>query len=179
MASLVTIPRTRAIPWVASAGLCLFLLAWVVLASRTPKVEIASTHPYWIVRLTGVTGDVARVWIWSPGATLLTNLSLPAELRLNRHELLVQARSENHRALALQLCDTNWNVSKTLGFVEGERGSLMAFSSVGRAPFVPCGEFIMEKLPEAEPLGRRPVYKARWSLECIRFDPMPVPPVPK
>ena len=174
-----SLPRPRPRKWLAAVSALSFVLACVILATRAPQVEIASKHPFWIIPITGVTGDVAQVWIWTPKATLLTNLTLPAELRFSRHEFLVQVRSEHHRALELQLCDTGRTNCDHLSFNEGERGSLMAFSSVGRAPFLPMGEFVMEKMQESMPLGYRPVFKGWWSMQRIRIEPVPLAPAPK
>lgn len=76
--------------------LIVLLPAFLWLLSRWVKppvspVDIAAAKPAWTISVTGVSGEVAAVWIWTPRGTLLTNLTLPAELRLGSSFLLVQA----------------------------------------------------------------------------------------
>ncbi len=149
------------------AGLFLVLLIWVIRANRSATVEIASKRPVWTAQITGTTGDVAQVWVWTRGATLLTNLSIPAELRLDRRELLLQVRSAGSQLLNLDVAGTEG--STHLQINGGETNSA-EFLSCFRYPILPLGGFTTAKLPGRVPLGLEPVYDNPWSTHPSRYE---------
>ena len=140
-------------------------------------MEIASKRPVWTAQITGTTGDVAHIWIWTQGATLLTNLTIPAELRLDRRHLLLQVRSAGNRMLDLDVVGTNMG-SAHVQINVGESNSA-EFLSLFRFPILPLGGFTTAKLPDKVPLGLMPVYETPWSQYPSRYDVMTNLPVVK
>ena len=155
----------------------LFLFAgfaiWILnQASRSRVLDLASPTPYWTANITGTTGDVAQVWIWTPGPTLLTHLPVPSQLRLNRREVLIQVRSAGNLALNLDVDAGLRNGSAHVRLDAGKGYSAQFFSTLGRIPFLPLGGFTAGNIPPAVPLGLHPVYEHPWSLVYKRIDVM-------
>ena len=149
-------------------GLFLLLLVWVIRASQSAPVEIASKRPVWTAQITGTTGDVAHVWIWTQGATLLTNLTIPAELRLDRRHVLLQVRSAGNRILDLDMVGTNLGTAHVQ--INVRETNSAEFLSFYRYPILPLGGFTAGKLPDKIPLGLKPVYETPWSEHPSRYD---------
>ncbi len=141
-------------------------------AGRSRVLDLASPNPYWTANITGTTGDVAQVWIWTPGPTLLTNLPVPSQLRLNRREVLIQVRSAGNLALNLDVDAGSRNGSAHMRLDAGKTNSAQFFSSLGRIPLVPWGGFSAGNLPPSVPLGLYPVYEHPLSPVYRRFDVM-------
>ena len=167
--------RTRLIVRVSAVAVFLVvLMALLGLATRGDgqgrqgMVEIAAARPIWTATLTGTTGDIAAVWIWTPNATLRTNLRVPAELRSDQKTLLVQVRSEGNLALAMDVTSTNLH-SAHVRIVAGTGNSAEFISSY---PFrlLELGGFSAANLPSSVPFGLTPVYERPWSAWPVRFD---------
>lgn len=163
--------------WLAVLGALAVLLFLVIRAGQSSTVEISSRHPVWTAQITGATGDVAQVWIWTQGATLLTNLSIPAELRLDRRNLLLQVRSAGNRVLDLDMVGTNMGTAHVQINV-GETNSA-EFLSFYRYPLLPLGGFTTARLPNQVPMGLKPVYDTPWSDHPNRYDVVTNLPVVK
>lgn len=149
--------------------LVLFFLFVRIAADRNQTLDIAATKPYWTANITGTTGDVAQVWIWTPGPKLLTNLLVPAQVRLARSEVLIQVRSSRNLAMNLDVSGSH-NGSAHVSLVGGETNSAEFVSTIGRIPFLPLGLFSAAVLPPASPLGLYPVYDRPWSWTFSRYD---------
>ncbi len=154
--------------WLAAVGVFAVLLLLVIRAGPSANVEITSRHPVWTAQITGTTGDVAQVWIWTQGATLLTNLTIPAELRLDRRNVLLQVRSAGNRVLDLDMVGTNMGTAHVQINV-GETNSA-EFLSFFRYSFLPLGGFTTARLPNQVPMGLKPVYDTPWSDHPNRYD---------
>ena len=160
--------------WVV-LGLFLFaaFAIWILnQAGRSRVLDLASPNAYWTANITGTTGDVAQVWIWTPGPTLLTNLPVPSQLRLNRREVLIQVRSAGNLALNLDVDGGSRNGSAHVRLDAGKTNSAEFASTLGRIPLLPLGAFTAGNLPPAVPLGLYPVYEHPWSTVFYRYDVM-------
>ena len=151
----------------AVIGAFLLLLGWVLGTNRSSTVEIASIRPVCTAQITGTTGDEAQVWIWTRGATLLTNLSIPTELRLDRRELLLQVRSTGNQALDLDVAGTEGTAHVHINVGEIDNAEFVSFY---RYPFVPLGGFTTFKLHGPEPFVPEPFYETFWSTRPSRFN---------
>ena len=164
--------RTSLIVRVSAVAVFLVVLMVLLgLATRDKgqgRVEIAAARPVWTATLTGTTGDIAAVWIWTRNATLRTNLRVPAELRSDQKTLLVQVRSEGNLALAMDVTSTNLH-SAHVRIVAGTSNSAEFISSY---PFrlLELGGFSAANLPSSVPFGLKPVYERPWSAWPVRFD---------
>jgi hypothetical protein len=160
--------RNHALGLMVGIGGFLLLLVWVVGTKRSSTVEIASIRPVWTAQITGTTGDVAQVWIWTQDATLLTNLPIPAELRLDRRNLLLQVRSAGNRVLDLDMVGTK--LGKAHVRINVGQTNSAQFLSFYRYPFLPIGWFMTTALPDQVPMGLKPVYETPWSDHPSRYD---------
>ncbi len=164
--------RTSLIVRVSAVAVFLVVLMVLLgLATRDKgqgRVEIAAARPVWTATLTGTTGDIAAVWIWTRNATLRTNLRVPAELRSDQKTLLVQVRSEGNLALAMDVTSTNLH-SAHVRIVAGTSNSAEFISSY---PFrlLELGGFSAANLPSSVPFGLTPVYERPWSAWPVRYD---------
>ena len=151
-----------------------FLVVLVVLlgvATRDQgqgRVEIAAARPTWTATLTGTTGDIAAVWIWTRNATLRTNLRVPAELRSDQKTLLVQVRSEGNLALAMDVTSTDLGSSHVR--IDAGTSNSAYFTSSCPFRFLGLGGHSMANLPSSVPFGLTPVYERPWSVNPVRFD---------
>ncbi len=155
----------------AAAVFLVVLMVLLGLATRDKgqgRVEIAAVRPIWTARLTGTTGDIAAVWIWTRTATLRTNLRVPAELRSDQKTLLVQARSEGNLALAMDVTSTNLGSAH----VRIDAGTSNSAEFISAYPFrlLELGGFSAAKLPSGVPFGLTPVYERPWSVWPVRYD---------
>ena len=132
------------------------------------SVEIAAARPIWTATLTGTTGDIAAVWVWTQTATLRTNIRVPAELRFDRKTLLVQVRSEGNLALAMDVTGTN----RGSAHVRIDAGTSNSAKFLSSYPFrlLELGGFSTANLPSGVPFGLTPVYERPWSTWPIRYD---------
>ena len=131
-------------------------------------VEIAAARPIWTATLTGTTGDIAAVWVWTQAATLRTNVRVPTELRFDRKTLLVQVRSEGNLALAMDVTGTN----RGSAHVRIDAGTTNSAKFLSSYPFrlLELGGFSAANLPSGVPFGLTPVYERPWSAWPIRYD---------
>lgn len=155
----------------AVAVFLVVLLGLLGLATRDKgqgTVEIASARPIWTATLTGTTGDIAAVWIWTRNATLRTNLRVPAELRSDQKTLLVQVRSEGNLALAMAVTGADLGSSH----VRINAGTSNSGEFISSYPFrlLGLGGFSAGNLPSSVPFGLTPVYERPWSAWPVRFD---------
>ena len=159
------------VPASAVAVFLVVLMVLLGLATRGQgegRVEIGAARPVWTATLTGTTGDIAAVWIWTRNATLRTNLRVPAELRSDQKTLLVQVRSEGNLALAMDVTSTNLG-SAHVKIVAGTSNSAEFISSY-RFPLLPLGGHSAANLPSSVPFGLVPVYERPWSAWPVRYD---------
>lgn len=155
----------------AVAVFLVVLLGLLGLASRGKgqgRVEIAAARPIWTATLTGTTGNIAAVWIWTRNATLRTNLRVPAELRSDQKTLLVQVRSEGNLALAIDVTSTDLGSSQVR--IDGATSNSAYFTSSYPFRFLGLGGHSMAKLPSSVPFGLTPVYERPWSALPFRYD---------
>ena len=131
-------------------------------------VEIAAARPIWTATLTGTTGDIAAVWIWTRNATLRTNLRVPAELRSDQKTLLVQVRSEGNLALAMTVTSTNLGSAHVR--IDAGTSNSAYFTSSYPFRFLGLGGHSMANLPSSVPFGLTPVYERPWSVWPLRYD---------
>ncbi len=164
--------RTSLVVRVSAVAVFLVMLMGLLgLATRDKgpgTVEIVAARPIWTATLTGTTGDIAAVWIWTRNATLRTNLRVPAELRSDQKTLMVQVRSEGNLALAMDVTGTNLG-SAHVGIVAGTSNSAF-FTSSYPFRFLGLGGHSMANLPSGVPFGLTPVYERPWSVWPVRFD---------
>lgn len=113
------------------------LFAWLL--TRPRVVEIHSKKPLWTASITGTNGDTAEIWIWTPSATLRTNLPVPAELRMDSKNLYLEVRSASRHALALDV-EQHEHGSAHIRLWEGSPG-IAAFTSSARIPFLPLDSY--------------------------------------
>ena len=134
------------------------------------RVEIAAARPIWTATLTGTTGDIAAVWIWTRDSTLRTNLRVPAELRTDQKTLLFQVRSEGNLALAMDVTSANLGSAH----VRIDAGTSNSAEFISAYPFrlLPLGGFSAANLPSGVPFGLVPVYERPWSVWPVRYDTM-------
>ncbi|HTH47181.1 MAG TPA: hypothetical protein VMB21_06695, partial [Candidatus Limnocylindria bacterium] len=134
-----TFSRARVLAFLAVGGVMLILLFLAIRAAQPATVEVASLHPVWTAQITGTTGDVAQIWVWTQNATLRTNLVIPAELRLEQRGLLLQVKSAGNLVLNLNVAGTNLG-SARVTINERETNSA-EFLSRFPYPFLPLGGF--------------------------------------
>lgn len=152
--------------------LIVLLPALLWLLSRWVKppvspVDIAAANPAWTISVTGIPGEVAAVWIWTPRGTLLTNLTLPAELRLPSSCLFVQASNQLGSALKLSAVLTGGAKTET-AWTTTTNSCVTLISTVGRV--IPgAGGFF----GTIAPFGSRPVFEHPFSLKLPLFEPAP------
>jgi hypothetical protein len=128
------------------------LFAWFL--TRPRVVEIRSKKPIWTASLTGTNGDTAEIWIWTPSATLRTNLPVPAELRMDSKNLYLQVRSAGQHALRLDVT-RSYGGSAHVPLPEGSPGSA-SFTSATGIPFLPVLSYGCWMNPGQSQLGFRP-----------------------
>jgi len=164
--------RTSLIVQVSAVAVFLVVLMVLLgLATRgngQGRVEIAAERPIWTATLTGTTGDIAAVWIWTPNATLRTNLRVPAELRSDRKTLLVQVRSEGNLASAMDVTSTNLGSAHVQ--INAGTSNSAYFTSSYPFRFLGLGGQWTANLPSSVPFGLTPVYEWPWSTWPVRFD---------
>ena len=160
--------RSHVLGWSVVIGALALLFVLAQRQVRTATVEIAARRPVWTAQLTGTTGDVAAVWVWTRSATLRTNVRVPAELRFDQRDLLLQVRSEGNLALALDVSGTNQG-SAHVRLDAGQTNSA-EFLSYYRFPFLPLGGFTAGRLPAGIPFGLKPGYDKPWSVQPSRYD---------
>lgn len=164
-------PRRRRITLSALLAVLLILgvaLLFAWLLTRPRMVEIHSKKPLWTASITGTNGDTAEIWIWTPSATLRTNLPVPAELRMESKSLFVQVRSAGHHALMLDVTRPQGG-SAHAPLPEGAQGSV-TFTSSARIPFLPILGFSCWASPQQSQLGLRPYFDKPPYLYPTRYD---------
>lgn len=127
----------------------------VRVATERPVVDIASPHPLWTASISGTNGDIAEIWVWTPSATLRTNLPVPAELRFRERNLLLQVRSAQHRDMDLDVSATNHGSAH--GTINAGASNSVDFQAYERIPVLPLGGFGCASLPTAT-FGVRPIF---------------------
>jgi hypothetical protein len=142
------------------------LFAWLL--TRRRVVEIHSKKPLWTASLTGTNGDTAEIWIWTPSATLRTNLPVPAELRMDSKNLFLQVRSAGHHALRLDVEHPEGG-SGHAPMPEGFQGSA-AFYSWARIPFLPLGGYGCWMNSQMSQIGLRPIFGKPPYLNPSSYD---------
>jgi len=165
--------KTRKVYWrlMLLSLLVLSITLYTTRVSVRPQViDLASVKPFWTASITGTTGDVASVWVWTSTATLLTNLTVPGELRLARSEVLIQVRSCGNLPLNLDVEGGTNHGSAHVRLLMGETNSAIFSSSIGRIPFLPVGRFGASTMPPLVPFGLRPVFDHPWSITMSRYD---------
>jgi hypothetical protein len=144
----------------------LWLLSRWVKPAAAP-VDIAAANPAWTISVTGIPGEVAAGWIWPPCGTLLTNLTLPVELRLASSSLFVQASNRPGSALKLSAVRTGGGEAMT-AWTTTTNSCVTLISTVGRV--IPrAGGFF----GTIAPFGSRPAFEHPFSLKLPLFEPAP------
>lgn len=150
-----------------ATGLLFAVMTVTKLTTQRPFVDIDSPRPLWTASITGTNGDIAEIWVWTPTATLRTNLPVPVELRLRDRNFLLQVRSTQNRDMALDV------VGKQSGNGHGRLAAggsnSVSFTSVARIPFFPVDCYTGVS-PPSLPLGIRPVFDKFPYLILSTFD---------
>ena len=123
--------------------------------TQRPFVEIAAPHPLWTASITGTNGDLAEIWVWTPTATLRTNIPVPVELRFRDKTLLLQVRSTQNRDMALDV--TGKDRGSAHGRLPAGASNTFDFQAYERIPFLPIGGFSCGSAPQAT-FWIRPVF---------------------
>jgi len=141
------------------------LVSWVKPAATS--VNIAVARPAWTVSLSGIPGEVAAVWIWTPRSSLLTNLDLPAELRLGSSYLLVQASNRPGNPMKMKVKRPD-GASADVGWVTTTNQATTFVSTMNR--LIPgMGGFGAT----VAPFGSRPVFEHPLSMNWSGFERAP------
>lgn len=154
------------------AVLIVLLPALLWLLSRWVKppvspVDIAAANPAWTITVTGNPGEVAAVWIWTPRGTLLTNLTLPAELRLGSSFLLVQASNQPGNSVKMKV-ERPEGLAASIGWVTTTNQATTFVSTMGR--LIPgMGGFGAT----VAPFGSRPIIEQPFAVSSSGFEPAP------
>lgn len=150
--------------FVATASLAMLLVS---VRQNTGSLDLSAAHPVWTVNLTGTTGEVTRLWVWTRGRTALTNVVLPAELRLRQSCLLVQASNLPGSSITLTATNRDGG-SAGVGWVTTTNDSVTFVSTLGR---------ILPKVggygATVAPFGSRPTFQNPFSFTYDSFEPAP------
>lgn len=156
------------VPLVLIATVLLFAVMTVAkLTTQRPFVDIAAPRPLWTASITGTNGDLAEIWVWTPTATLRTNLPVPVELRFRDRNLLLQVRSAQNRDMALDVSGTEHRNGH--GRLTAGSSNSVSFTSVARIPFFSVDSYTGVS-PPSLPLGLRPVFDKFPYLILSSFD---------
>lgn len=167
-------PSRRRILVMAAGAIVLPVILWCLVSWVKPvatPVDIAVARPVWTVSLTGSPGELAAVWIWTPRGTRLTNLNLPAELRLGSSFLLVQASNRPGQPMKMKVKRPD-GASADVGWVTTTNQTATFVSTMSR--LIPgMGGFGAT----AAPFGSRPTFEHPLALSFSGFEPAPEFPV--
>lgn len=130
-------------------------------------LDLASPRPTWTVRLNGLTGDVVAVWVWTPRKSVLTNVVLPAELRLSPSCLLLQASNRPGNPLKLDATHRHGG-STQVGWITTSNYSATLVSTLGRV-FPQMGGYAAT----VAPFGNRPAFEHPFALNFTGFEAAP------
>jgi hypothetical protein len=130
-------------------------------------LDLASPRPTWTVRLNGLTGDVVAVWVWTPRKSVLTNVVLPAELRLSPSCLLLQASNRPGNPLKLVATHRQGGIAD-IGWITTSNSITTFVSTLGRV-FPQIGGFGTA----VAPFGSRPAFEHPFALNFTGFEAAP------
>lgn len=162
-------PRRRLLMTVLVATLLAVMLGLLVFWVRPAKepLNIAVTRPAWTVSLSGIPGDVAAVWIWTPRGSLLTNLTLPTDLQLGSSFLLVQASNRPGNPMKMKARRPD-GASADIGWITTTNSAATFVSTMGR--LIPgMGGYGAT----VAPFGSRPVFENPVARYPSGFEPDP------
>lgn len=163
-------PSRRRILVMAAGAIVLPVILWCLVSWVKPvamPVDVAVARPVWTVSLTGSPGELAAVWVWTPRGSLLTNLNLPAELRLDSSFLLVQASNRPSQPMKMKVKRPD-GASADVGWVTTTNQVTTFVSTMSR--LVPgMGGFGAT----VAPFGSRPVFEHPLALNHSGFEPAP------